>query len=251
MMLRCRQCGTYIRATDFSTPRTRTHFDVSHYTNPQHEDEFREARAPFFTYMLELAERHGGRPVSQCRILDVGASYGHLIDQCRERGATCTAIEISERGRAVLEKKNVPTLMSAAELPDDAVFDVISVIDSLYYFQSPGDTLRQLRPHLAADGVMVIRIANRTPVLNLLRVLRYPITERVYGDVKVNFTYRGFKTMLEAAGFRVESVYLKEKGKRVRTRLRRVYYSSSLIASKILGCKLTPGLILVCKRSDS
>lgn len=250
-ILKCRRCGTFVRASDISTPSARTHFDVSEYTNPQHEAMYRASRAGFFDYLIELAERHGGRPASQCRVLDVGASWGHLIDQYRERGATCTAIEISERGRAVLGQKNIATVMSAADLPGDAVFDVVTAIDSLYYFQNPGEALRRLTPHLSPDGVLLVRIANRTPILNLLRVLRYPITEKIFGDVKTNFTYRGFRLLLETAGLRIESVYLREKGKRVRSRARRWYYRLSLVASKIFRCKLTPGIVIVCKHAGS
>jgi SAM-dependent methyltransferase len=250
-IFKCRSCGTFTRASDFSTPQTRTHFDVSQYTNPENETAYRQSRVPFFDHLIELAERHTGRPAAQCRVLDVGASWGHLIDQYRNRGATCTAIEISERGRAVLLDKNIDTITATDEIPVDAAFDVIMAIDSLYYFQSPEETLRQLRPHLTPDGVMVVRIANRTPLLNLLRLLRIRITEKTFGDVKSNFTFRGFKTMLETAGFRIDTVYLREKGKRVSTPMRRWYYRLSPIASKILGYKLTPGIVLICRRSDS
>ena len=107
-----------------------------------------------------------------------------------------------------------------------------------------------LRPHLDADGVMILRIANRVPILNLLRILHRPITEATFGDAKNNFSYRGIRALLEVCGFSVERVILRERGKRALTRTRRAYYLLSLIASTLVRLKLTPGVILVCRRTE-
>lgn len=250
-IVKCRQCGTYLRTDDFSVPEVRSHYDIAQYSDLSLQSEFRRSRAPFFAYIIELGELHSGCPASQTRVLDVGASYGHMIDQYRERGATCTAIEISTPGQTALRKKNVETLTSAEELPADAMFDVITTIDSFYYFQDPGRLLRVVAQHLTPDGVLIIRISNRTLLLNLLRMVHMSIPDRVFGDIKTHFTYRGIRTLLESSGYRIVSVLLRERGKRSWTWARRLYYTLSFYLSKLTGLKLTPGLIIVCRHAET
>ncbi len=250
-IVKCRQCGTYNCTTDFSTPQMQAHFDITQYSDLSLQSEFRRSRQRFFDYIIELAELYSGRPASQARVLDVGASYGHMIDQYRERGTTCTAIEISTPGRTALREKNVETFTSAEELPSGAMFDVIATIDSLYYFQDPGGLLRLLAPHLTPEGVLIMRVSNRTLVFNLLRLLHRAIPRDFYGDVKISFTYKGIRTLLESCGYRIEAVHLRERGKRPSTLMRRIYYRWSYYLSKLTGLKLTPGLIIVCKHAGA
>ena len=69
----------------------------------------------------------------------------------------------------------------------------------------------------------------------------------MFGDAKYNFSYRGIQRLLADTGYRIERVVLNEKGKKIATRTRWLYYKLSLLASHLTGLKLTPGIILVCR----
>jgi hypothetical protein len=88
------------------------------------------------------------------------------------------------------------------------------MLDGLYYFEKPGDALRRTWKLLAPNGILIIRITNRTPLINILRIFKRPITDRHIGDAKHNFSDRGIRHLLEDRGLRIEKTLLREKGKR-------------------------------------
>jgi 2-polyprenyl-3-methyl-5-hydroxy-6-metoxy-1,4-benzoquinol methylase len=249
-LLRCKQCGSWSRSLDFDDPRIRAHFDVTSYTDPEREEIMRSARADFFRRIVNLATSSIHTPPSQQRVLDVGVAYGHLLDLYHAEGATCAAIEIVDFLRERLRDRGYDAYETVQDIPVGELFDVITSIDSLYYFEKPAELLRALHPHLKSEGVLILRVANRTPVLRLLHALRWPGLGRVFGDTKHNFSYRGIRSLLERSGFRIERVILSELRRKIATIPRRLYYRSSLIVSRTTGLKLTPGIILVCRRGD-
>jgi len=247
-LLKCDVCGTWARSVNFDDPEIRTHFNVTSYTVPEREECMRSARVEFFRSIIDLASRFVHLPPSGLRVLDVGVAYGHLLELYHEAGAKCAAVEIVDRLRDRLSARGYEAYRSAQDIPAGAVFDVITTIDSFYYFEQPEDLLRQLNPHLKPEGVLILRLTNRTPLLRLLRALRWPITNDIFGDVKHNFTYRGIRSLLQRTSYRIERVILGEK-KKVVPLSKWMYYKLSLIASHLSGLKLTPGIILVCRRS--
>ncbi len=244
---RCPECGTYIRGLDFDDPIVQTHFEVASYTDPQREQQLLESRIGFFEHIAALALPPGQAAETQPQVLDVGPAYGHLLDIFRKKGADGSAIEIVDRLSAKLRERGITTYRSAGQIPDNVRFDIITIIDSLYCLQSPADTLRMLRNHLATDGILILRVTNRAPLLDILRLLNRPITNSLVGDAKHNFSFPGIARLLSDTGFSVERVVLNERGKRIARLKTWLYYKCSLAASKITGLKLTPGMILVCR----
>jgi SAM-dependent methyltransferase len=227
-----------------------THFNVTSYTVPQVEIHVRLIRIGFLQYIIDLADRYGSPLPTNPRVLDVGAAYGHLLDLFRERGALCAGIEIVGWLRDRLHERGYAAYRAAQEVPPGARFDVITMIDSLYYVQRPGDLLRELRPRLHPDGILVLRVANRTPLFTLMRVVGRTITNDIFGDVKYNFSYRGIRQLLTDCGYQIDSVILNEKGMKIATGTRWLYYKLSLLASHLTGQTLTPGIILICRPGD-
>ena len=247
---KCDGCGTYFRGVNYDDPLVRTHFDATSYTVPEVEGQLQASRIGFFEHIIHLGSGHNRTPGPNTRILDVGAAYGHLLDLYRQKGAECAGIEIVDWLRDRLREKGFRAFKSVGQIPEGAVFEVITMIDSLYYVQCPGDLLRELRRHLHPDGVLILRVANRTPVFHALRLLRRAIPRDVFGDVKYNLSFRGVQHLLADAGYRIKRVVLNEKGKKMAMRTRWLYYKLSLLASHLTGRKLTPGMILICRRGE-
>lgn len=250
-LLRCPDCGTWARSVDFDDPQIRAHFNVTSYTVPEREEIMRAARIDFFRSIIELATRHVSVPLSRIRALDVGVAYGHLLELYREAGARCAAVETVDLWRNRLIERGYEAYKSAREIPVDASYDIITTIDSFYYFEQPGDLLRELRPHLKSDGVLIFRLTNRTPVFRLMRLFGKPVTNDIFGDVKHSFTFHSICLLLEKTGYRIERVVLREKGKKISPLSKWLYYKLSLVASRITGIKLTPGITLVCRRNQA
>ncbi|MBI5868774.1 MAG: class I SAM-dependent methyltransferase [candidate division Zixibacteria bacterium] len=236
---------------NFADPEIQKHFNVTSYTVPEREEQMRSARTEFFRSIIDLASRCANAPATGPRVLDIGVAYGHLIELYRETGAECTALEIVDQLRERLLAKGYAAYKTALEIPADARFDVITAIDSFYYFEQPVELLRELRPHLKSEGVLIIRLANRTPVFRLLQMLGRPISRDLFGDVKHNFTYGAIRLLLEKTGYRIERTVLTEKGKKGMPFPKWLYYKLSPAVSRITGMKLTPGMILVCRGRDT
>lgn len=248
---KCDTCGTYIRGVDYNDMIARGHFEGASYTDLQAEDRFRLAREDFFHYLITLGRRYLVRSMRGVHALDIGCSYGHFMDQLAAEGAVCSGVEIVDNLRRRLLDRHFQVYRSVEEIESMERFDLITAIDSLYCFEKPYALLERVHGHLAPDGVLIIRITNRTPLLNLLVALNRPITNRYFGDAKHNFSFFGVETLLIRAGFRIQRVHMHEKGKRGQRLATWLYYRMSLAASVLSRKKLTPGMILICRRSDS
>lgn len=242
---KCARCGTWVRDTDYDSPIVRTHFEITSYTDPAAEERSRRDREPFFRHVLALCERHLRRPLAGSRLLDVGCAYGHLLDVARAAGVQATGIEIVERLRERAIARGHTVHGSIEQIDAAERFDAIVMIDSLYYLEDPHRTLTHLRRLLHPDGILLLRITNRTALLNALRRLRRPITNAYFGDGKHNFTVRGARELLRSSGFTVEKILCHEKGKRISRPLTRLYYRLSLLATALLRTELTPGVLVI------
>ena len=127
-------------------------------------------------------------------------------------------------------------------------FDVIALIDSLYCVDQPREILNQARVHLKNNGILLLRVANRTPVLDLLHRLRRPITSAVLGDSKYVFSAKGIRILCERSGFHINRIVLLERGKRFHGVLKSVYYRATPLISQLTGYLVTPGLVFLCGR---
>jgi SAM-dependent methyltransferase len=245
---RCSDCGTYSREIDLEDPALKCHFDVASYTNAEKEAKFRSVRMGYFVYISELLERSLDRPLKGARILDVGTAYGHFLELLKEQDAFPEGVEIvaalrargAERGHVVHDC-----------IPDNPPqrYDAVTVIDSLYYTNDPLATLQRIRRLLIPGGSVLIRVANRTWLLDLLRTLGIVIHRHRFGDAKYNFSPDGMLQLLDRAGFRVEEIIWDERGKADPRWMIRWYYKVSQILCKYLSLRVTPGMLIVARGS--
>jgi len=242
---RCDACGTYQRAVDYTDIAAAGHFEVSSYTPLEVESQRLSDRGPFFDYLLTLGTNALKRPLADMRILDIGCAYGHLLDRAGAKGAVTAGVELVDTLRDRLPSRGHAAYRTVAEIPESEQYDLILSIDSLYYFEDPASVLQQARPHLAKGGLLMLRVPNRTPVLQLMRKLRTPITNGLFGDAKCNFSYAGMRQLLSRAGYEIVWVQMREKGKGARSAAVWLYYRLSYAASVILRRKLTPGIIIL------
>lgn len=243
---RCAECGTYSRDINLDDPALKRHFDVASYTDPATEERFRSVRAGYFVYLSHILKSRLNAPLNGLRVLDVGTAYGHFLEQLKSDGALVEGVEIvaalrhraDERGLTVHE--GIPDGTSAR-------FDAVTVIDSLYYTNEPLASLVSMRALLAPGGLLLVRVANRTWLLDLLRSVGVTIHRDRFGDAKYNFSPEGIVLLLTRAGFSVEDVIWNEKGKADPRWLIRQFYRLTPLLSAYLSLHVTPGMLLIAR----
>jgi 2-polyprenyl-3-methyl-5-hydroxy-6-metoxy-1,4-benzoquinol methylase len=105
--------------------------------------------------LLELLDTH----VRRGRLLQVGCSYGLLLDEARRRGYEVEGVELSREAtryaRERLGLKVHETAIEDLEL-EGALYDAILLVDVLEHLEDPLATLECLLAALAPGGAMLI-----------------------------------------------------------------------------------------------
>jgi SAM-dependent methyltransferase len=250
---RCHSCGSYLR-DGLDGVDLAAHFSDASYTNLAREETLRARRLAFFEFLVQLGlgELTGEKAP---QVLDVGCSYGHMLELCHERGCRCWGVEPVGALRARMNASAVAIVFAdLRDVPSELKFDLVFLIDSLYDFPRPREVLSDLTELLGDGGVIVIRIANRTPLLNLMVAFRMNgrISRALFGDEVVALSHRGMENAIAKAGLCVERVHHHEhKSMRRRPwRLRLMYWVLPVVA-RITRWRVSPGIIYVCRKGES
>jgi 2-polyprenyl-3-methyl-5-hydroxy-6-metoxy-1,4-benzoquinol methylase len=247
---RCLDCGVYWRVFTQDSDISR-HWEGRSYNHPEREELNRRKRQAFFEWIASIAwpgARNGQH--KKFRVLDVGSSYGHLLDVFAAKNFDCVGVEpmtlLREQQNASGKYK---IYGDVRELPPaEKNFDVITLIDSLYCFQDPVECLRNLGRRLSPAGVMIIRVTNRTPLLNLYRRFgKDKITNSVFGDQVIAFSHRSMEICIQKAQLRLRSFHAFEKKDTSGRGWKGVlYYKMLPVLAATTGWKITPGLTYTC-----
>lgn len=243
---RCNECGTYIRDVDLSNPELQRHFDVASYTDLDAEHRIRAIRAGYFEYVLQLLQDHLDRPLTGLRVLDFGCAYGHFLERLRDLSIPAEGVEVVRALRETVRQRGM-TVHAQPPQPGSATFDIVMAIDSLYYTNDPASTLEQLRALLAPNGCLLIRVANRAWLLDLMRHAGLAIGNDRFGDAKFNFSIPGTMCLLRRAGFQVTEVHWSERGKADPRPLIRMYYKTASRLSEYMSLRITPGMLVLAR----
>jgi SAM-dependent methyltransferase len=246
-LLRCKYCGAVCRCLDKDDPRG--HCDVASYTDPAFEEAYRRQRTRFFRGLISLVARETREFPKSC--LDFGCSYGHLLLLLRDMGCETYGIEQCDQARKMCQRHGFHVYPSVDELDGSLQFDLITLIDSLYYVSDPRLLLSDLRKRLTDNGRMLIRIANRNWILNSLnRLGRREYFASWLGDATIGYTRRTLDVLLRNTGYRIVGTHYWEPGKQHSDLLRRMFYlTSSVITSASLGSVvISPGITVIAAK---
>lgn len=242
------QCSCGIICRNLPDERIRAHYDAASYTDPREEERFYRERIEFFRFLISLAKRHIGHSPERC--LDFGCSYGHLLLLLREEGCETYGVEVCERPRQMTERHGLPTYRIIDEIDRRVRFDLITIIDSLYYVVSPASLLTELRPRLTNNGVLVIRIANRNWLLRLLKmILRKKHFAGLLGDTIVGYDKKSLVRLLDSCGYKMVEMQYRERGKHiVGVTMKAFYHLTTAITHLSRGSiPISPGIVVVAK----
>jgi 2-polyprenyl-3-methyl-5-hydroxy-6-metoxy-1,4-benzoquinol methylase len=248
----CLNCGSYWRVFTQDSDISR-HWQGRSYNHPDREELNRRKRQAFFRWIASIAVPAVRNEKNKPRVLDVGSAYGHLLDVFAARNFECVGVEpmtlLREQQNASGKYK---IYADVRELPPaEKNFDVITLIDSLYCFEDPVQCLSDLGRRLSPEGVIIIRVTNRTPLLNLYRRFgKDKITNSVFGDQVIAFSHRSMEICIEKAKLRVRAFHpFEKKDTSGRGWKGLLYYKMLPLLAATTGWKITPGLTYTCVRA--
>jgi SAM-dependent methyltransferase len=197
-IVRCRGCGLAFR-----TPRRREKDQTRHFSK-----EWTEARPAFFLEdyryrnLKKIAGWILGRHPSPGAILDIGCSYGALLAQFPEtwrRVGVEPSAHACHLARTRLPGGEIlPGSLGSVSLPEKA-FEVITMVDTIYYLPQPIRDLSRLADLLKPGGVILIESPNFAN-----RGMVYRWLGHAFDDTWMYFyTPRSLAKILNRAGLQV------------------------------------------------
>jgi 2-polyprenyl-3-methyl-5-hydroxy-6-metoxy-1,4-benzoquinol methylase len=116
-----------------------------------------------YLFARRVAWRRGlsllGAPLPEDRLLDVGANYGHFIEEAQAHGWQTHGVEHAERVRKQAVAGATSRLYGTmAEARRFAPYKAITLWDVLEHVAAPVPFLQELNELLAGDGRIVVRV---------------------------------------------------------------------------------------------
>ena len=241
----CHNCNCFTRDVDDNF--IFSHLKSASYTNVKNEKKFYRQRIKFFKYLFSLTKKHTNH-ISNW--LDLGCSYGHLIDFLNLQGVDSDGIEISEEARKFAQNKGLGIFEKIESLPKGKKYDVISLIDSLYYIKEPISLIKKLYDITSSNGLLIIRITNRNWLAKLKKSILGREPGSVLGDATISYSKESIAYLLENNGFKILNITSIEKGKSIAIKTKIFYILTSVL--NILSfniINISPGLVVIAKKN--
>lgn len=259
----CDNCSLIYADTHIDPVVIKKHFEQAY----KDEEYFKTRRKPIFDFIADLVEKLC--PVSGTAI-DVGGAKGHLLAQIRQRrpDIDLTLSDISEIScRHAMSKHGFKSI--CAPIPElcrlDRRFDVVTLIDSMYYEPDIHGVWRVI-DHLVKDtGVLILRVPNTFRLIRISRRLksdfngsispesvsrvRFFNREQVYVYSKKYLTGKLKKHGFKRVTYLPSPLLSREQPTSLLTRT--LFEVSRVVSASTLGgAIITPALIVVAQRGN-
>jgi len=258
IIYRCKRCDFNFRRFDRPLTEVLSHFKVAPYSTDENEQRWRKRREGFYRFLMDLLSK----PADEKSLLDIGCAFGHFLDCAVERGYRPFGTEVSEEMADLLRKhRDYPVSsrpLNDLQLPEKQ-FDVITFVDSLYYFENPLETLRRCHKLLKPGGELLIRVTNRNGMARIHR-LALVLTLRGNKVPKMPFwttddaischSRKSVTELMNKTGFRIIKLTCIEKGKMIESLGLRIFYQLTSVLDRITfgNICLTPGIICLATK---
>jgi SAM-dependent methyltransferase len=202
-------------------------------------------RGEFFAHLLDLVRKYLATGADSPRLLDVGCSFGHLIDLANQSGFCAMGLEVDEELLRYMKKKGLLAFRDWSSVPSP--LDAITFVDSFYYILNPKEVLQQVTNRLRAGGVALFRVTNRNWVASLISLLRSDPDLSILGDARFSYSRESLEMVLRDAGLS-ELACIPDGGQGRRLPWRKeiaykiLYRITAILRGKLI---LAPGIILL------
>lgn len=258
LIYRCKRCDFNFRRFGQPLAEVFSHFKVAPYSTNEVEQRWLKRREGFYRFLLDLLSK----PAEGKSLLDIGCAFGHFLDFAVERGYRPFGAEVSEE-MADLVRKRRDYPVSSRPLDDlqlpEKQFDVITFVDSFYYFEDPLETLHQCYKLLKPGGELLMRVTNRNRMAQIYRLVCFvkfrgkDVPEMPFwttDDAISCHSRRSLTKLMSKTGFKITKLTCLEKGKKINSLGTRAFYqiTSALTRLTYGYICLTPGIICLATR---
>ncbi len=211
-IVRCRHCGlVYVNPRPVNTA-VGDFFENKYIPDDEKlEVYFTVYRAPALRLEAKIIKKYK----AQGRILDIGCAGGEFLSHFLDDDWICEGIEPSQLAASKARSLGIKTVTGMLEEVslEKQHYDVISVIDTLFFMAWPLQNLKKLHKALKDDGIIAVeipgfafRMARNIGPLSLIVNRRWIYIDQDSPHL-FYLTRRALRHMLEAAGFEVISEY--------------------------------------------
>jgi SAM-dependent methyltransferase len=173
------------------------------------QDQLSGSRNAIYSHILDLLERE----TSVGKILDVGCGCGFFLKEARERGWDVAGVDPSEESIAYADKllgPNVARKGTLEDLPQEELYDVITMIDALGFYSDPWADVERIRILLKRGGLLFLRSTNgllHSTLFKMSVMLKMGnFTDTLFVFHKYPLTPRFIRRLLGDYGFSVVSM---------------------------------------------
>ena len=257
-IFRCSRCDFNFRIFDRSLSEIKSHFKVAPYSTDKIEQRWLKKRRGFYRYMVDLLQK----PSEGKSLLDIGCAFGHFLDIAVQYGYRPFGTEVSEEMvNLVRSRRNYS--ISCRPLSDlqltEKQFDVITFIDSFYYFENPVETLQACHKLLKPGGELLMRVTNRNYLARLYRLGKALMFQKrslvempfwTTDDAISCHSWKSLAELMNKTGFRITKMTCIEKGKRIESLGLRLFYCLTAELARLTNqrIRLTLGVICLARK---
>lgn len=207
---RCPDCRAYFDCQAFDLPSEVSHTRVQTWGNLASGLQLAVSRRPMYLSVLRLLDRYAAPKSS---LLDVGCSCGGFLEEARRRGYAASGMDIVPEMAEYCRQQGFPCHVGASiaeiEVPDSSL-DIVSVLDCNYYWPDQVTELRAIGKKLRPNGLLVMRVADKSWMLTAGLALRRFATRfgdkacaRAVNDHRVSIPVRSMLRVMRQEGFAV------------------------------------------------
>ena len=207
-IVRCDSCGLWRSCPRLSAKQLIEFYENNYYSNEIQEgghyehwgEQHKDVWAVNAASVLKEAKSHG-LGAGRLRLLDVGSGHGFFLEQCVALGMDARGIETSphavtySREKMKLDVREMPL----DTLPENELYDVITLWGVLEHVPQPLETMRQVLRHLRPGGMTWVMTPNTDAMERMLKGPNY--FNFLNKSHLTHFHQRTLKALLERAGF--------------------------------------------------
>jgi SAM-dependent methyltransferase len=256
LWLSCRACKSYCDTTP-----TNAHDAIAHHARSpsgqlQTASMLAEHRSRLFRSVLRILALHAP---SKTNLLDVGCSYGGFLHHARKAGYAAAGMDIVPEAAAHVRQHGFDCQATASvanlDMPDGSL-GVITVLDCSCYWPDPTHELRAIHRKLRPDGLLVMRVPDKSWVLQAGLILtrlcpgigRY-LCRRSVNDHVSSIPVRTVLRLLRDAGFQI--LYASPRGALYSDRSPlsvKTMFAVGYMIWRVTGRYLAPGCLILARK---
>lgn len=201
---RCVRCGSEYLQPQPSDARLAEIYGVDYYSawTAETDHVVQRMKSATFASIVELCDLE-----RSAALLDVGCADGTLLRLAADAGARPFGIDLNERATERARVRVPDARLHCGELTDrpfgDTVFDAVTMVDFIEHVRDPAAHLAAARDVMADGGRLVISTPRVDSMLRRLFGARWP---QYREEHLTYFSLAGLRSLLERAGFAVDSV---------------------------------------------